>query len=417
MHINITDIFPLIVDPKTDVKKAYAFTCSAKEFLKILQKEDGLLRRSLFNDNVRDYLGSKGAINTEIEETIMQNPEMFLLCNNGITIVCSDFDQIRDKLVKIENPQIVNGCQTCNSIFNFKETSNIDKLQVLVRLISTENLNVSNKIVRGTNRQNQVLEEAFETTLPFHQEVLEPFFLAFDNGIKIYYERRSKQYNNDPLIKKTQVVNLRILTQSFASMFLDSPHESHHHEAKLLEEFAGENEKRKIFREEHSPYPYYISALTWYMFEKFFREERIDKKYKPYKAHLYLVFRNSVGEFPPRLVKSKSLDVYCEKLSNLLKEENFKLNIVQVLNVFDQTQKIWTETRSRFGIKDNKEFTDLLVSKTREIFIKKQMPVREEEKSIYNGTILRIIFRNGSWFGFIKRGFAYENVYFDRGGP
>ena len=71
VHINITDIFPLIVDPKTDVKKAYAFTCSAKEFLKILQKEDGLLRRSLFNDNVRDYLGSKGAINTEIEETIM----------------------------------------------------------------------------------------------------------------------------------------------------------------------------------------------------------------------------------------------------------------------------------------------------------------------------------------------------------
>jgi len=134
------------------------------------------------------------------------------LCNNGITIVCSDFVQVRDKLVKIENPQIVNGCQTSNSLFNFRNNPNIEKLQLLVRLISTEDSSVTNKIVRGTNRQNQVLDEAFEATLPFHQDELEPFFLAYENNVKIYYERRSKQYNNDPLIKKTHIVNLRILT-------------------------------------------------------------------------------------------------------------------------------------------------------------------------------------------------------------
>jgi len=61
-QINIIDIFPLIVDKKAEVKKAYAFTCSAGEILKVLIKEDGLLRRSLFNDNVRDYLGNRGAI-------------------------------------------------------------------------------------------------------------------------------------------------------------------------------------------------------------------------------------------------------------------------------------------------------------------------------------------------------------------
>jgi AIPR protein. len=89
------------------LKKAYAFTCNALEFLKILKKEDGSLRRSLFNDNVRDYLGDNKTVNSEIENTITESPEMFLLCNNGITIVCTDFEQIRDKLVKIENPQIV----------------------------------------------------------------------------------------------------------------------------------------------------------------------------------------------------------------------------------------------------------------------------------------------------------------------
>jgi hypothetical protein len=139
VQINIIDIFPLIVDPKEDIKKAYSFTCSASELLKLLRKEDGTLRRSLFNDNVRDYLGNN-AVNSEIEQTIVKNPEMFLLCNNGITIVCSDFDQVRDKLVKIENPQIVNGCQTSNALFNLRNHPNIEKVQLVIRVISTDNL-------------------------------------------------------------------------------------------------------------------------------------------------------------------------------------------------------------------------------------------------------------------------------------
>ena len=210
-----------------------------------------------------------------------------MLCNNGVTIVCTGFEQVRDKLVKIENPQVVNGCQTSNSVFNLRENHNILKLQLLVRLISTENIGVSNKIVRGTNKQNQVLDEAFEATLPFHQETLEPFFLSFDNAVKIYYERRAKQYNNDPLIKETQIVNLRILTQTFVAMFLEAPHMAHRHEAKLLELYAQEKDSRRLFAEEHGPYPYYICAVTWYMFEKYFRFERIPRKYLTYKSQLY----------------------------------------------------------------------------------------------------------------------------------
>jgi len=418
VQINIVDIFPLMVDPKADVKKAYAFTTSAREFLKILQKEDGGLRRSLFNDNVRDYLGNRGAINSEIEKTITENPEIFLLCNNGITIVCSDFEQIRDKLVKIENPQIVNGCQTSNSIFNLKDNPNINKLQLLIRLISTENIGVSNKIVRGTNKQNQVLDEAFEATLPFHQETLEPFFLSFANEEKIYYERRAKQYNNDPLIKKTHIVNLRILTQTFVGMFLNAPHESHRHEAKLLEEYAGGKEKRKIFRDDHSPYPYYICALTWYMFEKYFREELIDRRYITYKAHLYLILLYSLGEYPPKLVKSKTLDSYCDKFLHILKEPQFGNRVREILNVFDEAVRLWTKKRSRHHIKESKSFTDLLIEQSRERFIQNLRFTKEEEVHlIYQGIILRIQCNKlGKWFGLIKRGWQYENIFFDSRG-
>lgn len=420
VQMNIIDIFPLIVDTETEVKKAYAFTCNAIEFLKILQKDDGSLRRSLFNDNVRDYLGNKGVVNSEIEKTIEQSPEMFLLCNNGITIVCTDFEQVKDKLVKLENPQIVNGCQTSNSLFSLKNSPNINKVQLLVRLISTENLTISNSIVRGTNKQNQVLEEAFEATLPFHQETLEPFFLSFENDIKIYYERRAKQYNDDPLIKKTQIVNLRILTQTFVSIFLESPHNAHKHESTLLKEYTQGKEHRRIFLDDHSPYPYYICALIWYMFEKQFRDEKIDKKYRGYRAHLYLIFRISVGEFPPKPSQSKQMDTYCSKLLQLLKEDVFKEKAIKVLNVFDLTQQLWIKNKkSRHVIKDSKEFTELLIKQSREYFIQKPALSAADydgEKFIHEGSILKIIWRGTEWFGFIKRGNQYENIYFDNRG-
>jgi cold shock CspA family protein len=418
VQIDIKDIFPLSVDPKADVKKAYAFTCSAPELMKILRKEDGLLRRSLFNDNVRDYLGNQGAINKEIEETIVTTPEMFLLCNNGITIVCTGFEQIRDKLVKIENPQIVNGCQTSNAIFELREHANTAKVQLLVRVICTENRAVSNRIVRGTNRQNQVLEEAFEATLPFHQDTLEPFFAAYPCDVKLYYERRARQYNNDPLVKKSHIVNLRILTQTFVGMFLDAPHESHRHEAKLLENYAGESGTRKIFREDHSPAPYFACALTWYMFEKYFREERIDKKYRPYRAHLLLAFRHTVKLALPRLTKSRALDSWCDKLLAMLQEPEFDKQVRVVLDVFDRTLQRWTDQGgSRYGIKDNKEFTDLLIWQARQYFTTDEPPKTVDDlRDTCEGNVLRLVWRGGKWFGFIERGIQNENVYFDNRG-
>lgn len=414
--LDIIDIFPLIVQLKEDIKKAYTFTCKASEFMKILTKEDGQLRRSLFNDNVRDYLGNKGAVNSEIEQTIVENPELFLLCNNGITIVCSNFEQVRDKLVNIENPQIVNGCQTSNSIFNLKDHPNINKVQVLIRIISTDSLGISNKIVRGTNKQNQVLDEAFEATLPFHQEILEPYFLSTDNPVKIYYERRAKQYNEDPLIKKSQIVNLRILTQTFVAMYLNSPHEAHRHEAKLLEEFAGYDDKRRIFSETHDPYLYYVCALTWYMYEKYFRDGLIDEKYKAYKSHLYMIFRYSAGQLPNTFNQSKTVHNHCDKLAQMLTEPQFGIHLKKSLSIFEQAQKLWQERgKSSFGIKDNKEFTDLLIEILRSIGPEITSTV-DDEPAWFKGIITNIIWRNGIWFGFIKRGPYSENIYFDSRG-
>lgn len=432
VQLSVVDIVPLIVAKEAEIKKAYVFTCAASEFLKLLRKEDGQIRRSLFNENVRDYLGNKGAVNREIERTIREQPEMFLLRNNGITIVCDDFEQVRDKLVKIENPQIVNGCQTSNCLFNYRDDSMLGGVQVLVRVISTENVEISNSIVRGTNKQNLVLDEAFEATRPFHQDVLEPFFFAMAKpSTKLYYERRAKQYNDDPLIKKTEIVNLRILTQTFVALFLESPHEAHRHEAKLLELYAGEDLKRKIFCDVHGAYPYYACAMIWFMLESYFRHERLLRHFWPYKAHLCLLLKYTLGQHPVPLNGSKASQNYCKDLLAITQEPVFAQHVQCAVDCFEETVNIWLRSgRSRFGMKDSKDFTDQLLRQARSRFIEGEplvtsedhRPTEKDEMSsatsetsglTHEGEILDIIWRDGRWFAFIKGGRFDENIYFD----
>lgn len=416
-ELNVCDIIPLSVKGNNLIKKAYTFTCDALELLKLLKKEDDTIRRALFNDNVRDYLGNKGGVNSEIEKTIVEEPEMFLMCNNGITIVCSDFLQVRDKLVTIHNPQIVNGCQTCNSIFALRNNDSISRVQVLIKLICTEEFTITNKVVRGTNKQNLVLEESFETTKPFHQE-LEEYFIAKRDVAQLYYERRIKQYSSIPTISRYQIVNLRVITQTIVGMFLQEPHVAHRHEAKLLEMYASD-EDRKIYKDGQSYAPYYVSALTWYKFEEAFRKDVLKKKNKPYKAHLYMIFLYASGSFPlPLDARKEPLERFCSQLEQILTSDKFQEIAKNIQYIFEHCIAEWTKAgNSRYSIKEKKEFTELIQSTARKSFDSKNLNnenlLNPEPVLWIAGEILSVRIRNGKWFAFIRTGNNAENVYFD----
>lgn len=417
VELNIRDIIPLTVNENTKIKKAYAFTCEAVELLKLLSKDDASLRRSLFNSNVRDYLGNRGGVNSEIEITIKDDPEMFLMCNNGITIVCSDFLQIKDKLVSIDNPQIVNGCQTCTTIYFQKDTPSLSKVQVLVKLICTEDNAITNKVVRGTNKQNQVLEESFETTKPFHQE-LEDYFTAKTEPIQLFYERRNKQYSANPTINRYQIVNLRVLTQSFVATFLQCPYMAHRHEAKLLQEFVKTESQRKIYLHKHSLYAYYISSLIWYKFEDAFRRKVLTKDDRTYQAHLYYIIMFLPGMYPLTIdAMPNALETYCLKLEQLLTSDHFDESLKKVTAVFKQCEQKWISMKkSRYAMKDTKDFTDELTRICREIFVNKTQSIenapQHKPEKWFNGKILSYINKN-KWFAFIKSEAFDNNVYFD----
>lgn len=383
--------------------------CQGEEFVKILTTEEGVIRKSLFDDNVRDFQG-ENSVNNEILTTIKNDPSKFILLNNGITIVCDEFITKNRRLIII-NPQIVNGCQTSHVLFYAKKQGiDVSQVPISVKFISTKDVEISNEIVRGTNRQNIVLDEAFEATKKFHKD-LEEFFntINCDFSEKIYYERRAKQYSHNPSIHQVQKINLRILTQFFSAMFLNKPHLSHRHESVLLKEQAN-----IIFQESQSKLPYFVASYSFYKLEQLFREKGFYPELKPYKAHLLMVFRESIAGKCPNINSEKQIDDYSNQLMKVLKDSDIILSqFSKVAELFKEVMNKWINQlkKSRFAIKDVPEFTDLLLMETRQYFNLKSEKSSKEEEFIYKGTVLRTISdRFGKSCGFIQR--SPNNIFF-----
>jgi hypothetical protein len=67
-------------------------------------------------------------------------------------------------------------------------------VMIPLRLIATQDEEVINSIIRATNRQTQVKEEQFVALTEFPKQ-LEAFFSTHPEGRRLYYERRSRQYD------------------------------------------------------------------------------------------------------------------------------------------------------------------------------------------------------------------------------
>lgn len=404
--INAIETMPLTsVD---GVDNSCVLICFASELKKLLSTPDGLIRKALFEDNVRDYQGDNG-INSEIAKTINKEPEKFALLNNGITIVCDKYTPSNRQLT-LKNPQIVNGCQTSHVIFHQDNNDNeLTKVPIVIKVISTNNADITNQIVRGTNRQNIVLDEAFETTKKFHKD-LEEFINALSPDYeRFYYERRSKQYDHNPSIGHYEKIGLRLLLQSFVGMFINAPHMAHRHESKLLDEYSN-----IVFQDYQSKLPYFTSALAFYKLEKLFRTKVLDKKgYYPFRSHILMVFRELVAGKSPNINNERLADEHCQIVLKVLKSESeTQTKFEEAIKLFDDVRNIWIHElkKGQFRIKDVKEFTTLLIKKVRS----NEVPTTdlvEDENFRYKGKIVKIIRdRYGTHCGFIER--KPNNIFF-----
>lgn len=150
---------------------------------------------NIFARNIREYLGTN-PINTGIVETLKSESERknFMYYNNGISIVCkkieSDYIDSGSKLrvLPLVQPQIVNGCQTVNSIKkvleNLSETEikqGYKKVYVMVKALviddmdDEKNYSFYNNVVKYTNKQNAISDKAFMSNMDVFYRLQEEF--------------------------------------------------------------------------------------------------------------------------------------------------------------------------------------------------------------------------------------------------
>ncbi|MBE9055264.1 AIPR family protein [Sphaerospermopsis sp. LEGE 08334] len=121
----------------------------------------------LLERNIRRYLGLQGnRVNEGIRDTLNSDERNNFYFYNGITLICDKFSynalQNSDHQVQVENLQIINGGQTCMTIFKTLQDSDLlqqnNQAYLLLRLyqLPSDNDDLVQKITYATNSQNPV---------------------------------------------------------------------------------------------------------------------------------------------------------------------------------------------------------------------------------------------------------------------
>ncbi len=113
---------------------------------------------SLFNWNIRRFLGKKGEVNAGLRETLEDEAEHFYYYNNGISALCETFIfDGRTKRLRISKLQVVNGAQTLGAL-RYASSENLNEALVLVKLTAVKHAaretGIAAALIKTNNTQN-----------------------------------------------------------------------------------------------------------------------------------------------------------------------------------------------------------------------------------------------------------------------
>lgn len=324
------------------IKEGYYGIIPFKEYKKIIIDEKDNIK-NVFEDNIRDFLGDDNDVNESMNETL-NNPNSIMkfgLLNNGITIVTENISVTGDRF-SITNYQIVNGCQTSHILYQNRELDSIERVYVPIRIIATEDDELKNEITTATNNQTAIKKEQLAALSSF-QRNLEQYYETYpDNGFKLYYERRTNQYNQTT-VPKNKIVSISTQIKAFSSMFLDMPHAVSGFYGTVVKKSEGE-----IFKTTDKLIMYYVSALTLYKLEYYFKSGTLDSKYRRAKNHILMLFKIIIFNNDIPNFNSAEMERKCQKMLNVLEANETE--------IFEDIIDLIKENPEKFDMEDRKLF-------------------------------------------------------------
>lgn len=315
------------------VQEAYIGIVPVQTIIDLIE-DNGELMPSIFYDNVRDYQG-ENKVNSEIKKSIEDDRLRFAfsILNNGITIVAESISLSRDD-VTIENYQIVNGLQTSRVLYDSKDLL-VEGMYVPIKLIVTQDEFIVSKVIRSTNRQTEVKEEDLIAFSDF-QKNLEDYFKMDRDDDKLYYERRSRQYNGIDYVEQSAIISKSTLIKIMGSFYFMKPNLATRYFGALFKEFGS-----NLFKDNHQLDFYYTAALIYYKLEKLFANGDIDKRYRKLRYFLLMMIRLEYEQKKPPHLNDRNAEKYCNNLISFLDSETKFLSIIN--RIIDKLLKIESE--------------------------------------------------------------------------
>ncbi len=161
-----------------------------------LQNLQNRRRNGLLGMNLRYYVRQK-AVDTGIAKTIQKEPENFWYKNNGILIICDDYDLDGNEL-KLYNFSIINGGQTTNRIGKL----DIEKdFYLQCKVVKSKGQNQQSKdkftldIAEATNAQKPIKKADLKANTPEQMRLKERLNLYHVYYITKKGDKAPKQYN------------------------------------------------------------------------------------------------------------------------------------------------------------------------------------------------------------------------------
>lgn len=190
--------------------------------MKLICNEDlTAIKRHIFDDNIRVFLGLDGGYNGDIfKSAIADDNHLFWYQNNGITITCSSFTYnsgVRSPMLQIEGLQVVNGAQTSHALFQAyqRKPEQAQNVLLLVKVYETARADISRRVAVATNSQARILQRDLHS----NDEIQLKLEGALANK-GYFYERKKGQHSDKPVALRIDAFKLG---QVILSYFLGEP--------------------------------------------------------------------------------------------------------------------------------------------------------------------------------------------------
>lgn len=289
----------------------------------------------VFKNNIRLYLGETN-VNEKIEETIKKEPQKFHHYNNGLTITTKEIkDSDNSKNYIITPVNIVNGCQTANSVFNSLKSASDEDLKIVkipVKIIIAKDKEYENITIRS-NTQNGLQEKDLVSITNIQKDIEEEFTKTKFMDSTFHYKRQ-KSFIDNPDLNVDYIIQIDdILRATFSTLMLIPNKVSGYFDHTTLKYLD------RIFDERFTKLYIITSVLLKFV------ENEIEDTYPTFVRHkyhvTYLIYRF--------LNKGENIKL----IEDYFREDNEDLDEQEILEQNDLINRIYSNISKIFKSKEN----------------------------------------------------------------